>query len=86
MADIKPYERYKKDRSTQPKKHNIENYSDFQKALLSAVEKQTAPQKPVKWFALSRMWRYEQPQAGRLREFYQLSAELFGSSKRVILA
>ena len=31
MADIKPYERYKKDRRNQPKKHNIENYSDFQK-------------------------------------------------------
>lgn len=35
--------------------------------------------KPVKWFALSRMWRYERPQRGRNREFYQLSAELFGS-------
>ena len=45
------------------------------------VEKQKCIQKPVKWFALSRMWRYEQPQAGRLREFYQLSAELFGSAK-----
>ena len=50
MADIKPYERYKKDRRNQPKKHNIENYSDFQKALLYAVESQTAPKKPVKWF------------------------------------
>jgi len=49
MADT-PYERYKKDRSTTPKKQNIENYSDFQKALLSAVERQTAPKKPVKWF------------------------------------
>ena len=45
------------------------------------VEKQKGVPKPVKWFALSRMWRYEQPQAGRLREFYQLSAELFGSAK-----
>jgi len=45
------------------------------------VKKQKCIQKPVKWFALSRMWRYEQPQAGRLREFYQLSAELFGSAK-----
>ncbi|MEA3514212.1 MAG: histidine--tRNA ligase, partial [Nanoarchaeota archaeon] len=45
------------------------------------VKKQKCVQKPVKWFALSRMWRYEQPQAGRLREFYQFSAELFGSSK-----
>jgi len=49
MADT-AYERYRKDRRNQPKKHNIENYSDFQKALLAAVENQTAPKKPVKWF------------------------------------
>jgi histidyl-tRNA synthetase len=45
------------------------------------VEKQKGIPKPVKWFGLSRMWRYERPQAGRLREFYQLSVELFGSDK-----
>ena len=45
------------------------------------VEKQKALPKSVKWFGLSRMWRHERPQAGRLREFYQLSVELFGSNK-----
>ncbi|MFC1730520.1 histidine--tRNA ligase [candidate division KSB1 bacterium] len=45
------------------------------------VEKQMELPKPVKWFGISRMWRYERPQAGRLREFYQLSVELFGSDK-----
>lgn len=45
------------------------------------VEKQKSLAKPVKWFYLSRMWRYEQPQAGRLREFYQFGIELFGSDK-----
>jgi len=45
------------------------------------IEKQKELQKPVKWFALSRMWRYEAPQKGRLREFYQTSVELFGSDK-----
>jgi len=40
---------------------------------------QISSKKPVKWYSLSRMWRYEQPQKGRLREFYQLSVELFGS-------
>lgn len=45
------------------------------------LEKQKELAKPVKWFGLSRMWRYERPQAGRLREFYQLSVEMFGSSK-----
>ncbi len=43
------------------------------------IDKQKGLTKPVKWFALSRMWRYERPQAGRLREFYQFNCELFGS-------
>jgi histidyl-tRNA synthetase len=45
------------------------------------VQKQKQIPKPVKWFGLSRMWRYEKPQAGRLREFYQMSVEMFGSDK-----
>jgi len=43
------------------------------------VERQKSLAKPVKWFAFDRMWRYEAPQKGRDREFYQLSVELFGS-------
>lgn len=45
------------------------------------VENQRTLPKPVKWFCISRMWRYERPQKGRLREFYQLSVELFGSPR-----
>ncbi len=45
------------------------------------IEKQKELPKPVKWFYLSRMWRYEKPQSGRLREFYQFSCEIFGSSQ-----
>jgi len=45
------------------------------------IAKQKELPKPVKWFAIDRMWRYEAPQKGRLREFYQLSVELFGSDK-----
>jgi histidyl-tRNA synthetase len=43
------------------------------------VERQKELAKPVKWFAFDKMWRYEAPQKGRDREFYQLSVELFGS-------
>ena len=43
------------------------------------IENQKTLAKPVKWFSLDRMWRYEQPQKGRAREFYQLSIELFGA-------
>ena len=45
------------------------------------LQKQRELQKPVRWFGLSRMWRYEAPQKGRLREFSQLSVECFGSDK-----
>ena len=45
------------------------------------IEKQRSLAKPVKWYYLTRMWRYERPQQGRLREFYQYGTELFGSSK-----
>lgn len=45
------------------------------------VTKQKELPKPVKWYQTAPMWRYEAPQAGRLREFTQLSAELFGSDK-----
>ncbi len=45
------------------------------------VAKQKELPKPVKWFSINKMWRYEAPQAGRQREFSQLSVELFGSDK-----
>lgn len=44
------------------------------------IEQQRVVPKPVKWFALQKNWRYEAPQKGRLREFFQWSVELFGSS------
>jgi histidyl-tRNA synthetase len=47
------------------------------------INKQKEIQKPVKWFCISRMWRYEAPQKGRLREFYQFDLEIFGSEKAV---
>lgn len=46
------------------------------------IARQKELPKPVKWFYISRMWRYEAPQKGRLREFYQYGVELFGSDKQ----
>lgn len=37
-------------------------------------------QKPVKVYYMGSMFRYERPQAGRLREFHQFGVECFGSS------
>jgi len=45
------------------------------------IQKQKELPKPVKWFYIDRMWRYEKPQKGRLREFYQYGVEMYGSDK-----
>ncbi len=36
--------------------------------------------KPIKWFSLARCFRYEAPQAGRLREHFQLNVDCLGSA------
>ena len=33
---------------------------------------------PVRWYSVPNLWRYERPQRGRLREFWQLNIDLFG--------
>ncbi|HLY77095.1 MAG TPA: ATP phosphoribosyltransferase regulatory subunit, partial [Thermoplasmata archaeon] len=33
---------------------------------------------PVKWVTLSKLWRYEEPQAGRSREFSQVNFDILG--------
>ncbi len=37
-----------------------------------------AYKKPIKWFALPQLFRYERQQKGRLREHFQLNADIFG--------
>jgi len=34
--------------------------------------------KPIRWFSIPNLWRYERPQRGRLREHYQLNVDNFG--------
>lgn len=43
------------------------------------VAREQEMSKPVRWFALPKLWRYEQPQSGRLREFYQPNFDIFGA-------
>ncbi len=33
---------------------------------------------PVRWYSIPNFWRYERPQRGRLREFWQLNVDVFG--------
>jgi histidyl-tRNA synthetase len=36
--------------------------------------------KPMKWFCMPQMFRYERPQRGRLREHYQFNADIIGEA------
>lgn len=39
-----------------------------------------ALKKPIRWFAIPQLLRYERPQRGRLREHYQLNMDIVGES------
>ena len=34
--------------------------------------------RPIRWFSIANFWRYEKPQRGRGREFFQLNCDIFG--------
>jgi histidyl-tRNA synthetase len=36
--------------------------------------------KPIKWFSISSFFRFEKPQKGRLREFYQINCDILGDN------
>ena len=36
--------------------------------------------RPIKWFNIGEQYRYERPQKGRLRAFYQFNADIFGEA------
>lgn len=44
------------------------------------VARQQAVSKPIKWYSTRPFWRYEEPQQGRYREFYQTNVDIFGSA------
>src|SRR5205085_5613375 len=39
-----------------------------------------ALRKPVRWFSMPQLFRYERQQKGRLREHYQLNVDIFGET------
>lgn len=39
--------------------------------------------KPLRVYNIGKVWRYEKPQAGRYREFYQADVDVFGSDSRL---
>src|SRR5512132_1157477 len=40
-----------------------------------------ALRKPVRWFSVPQLFRYERQQRGRLREHFQLNVDIFGESE-----
>jgi len=42
------------------------------------AQKQNQLPKPIRWFSIGPRWRYEKPQKGRAREFYQWDLDLLG--------
>lgn len=42
-----------------------------------AAKRQELPY-PLRWYSIPNLWRYERPQRGRLREFWQLNVDMFG--------
>src|SRR5215217_2402424 len=46
--------------------------------MVAAAER--AYKKPIKWFAIPQLFRYERQQKGRLREHFQLNADIIGET------
>ncbi len=42
------------------------------------AQKQKEMAKPLRWYGIIRCWRYERPQTGRLREFFQFNIDCLG--------
>src|SRR3954470_6133488 len=43
--------------------------------------KANAMRKPIRWFSMPQLFRYERQQKGRLREHFQLNVDIFGASE-----
>ena len=43
--------------------------------------KGTALKRPIRWYSIARLFRYEKMQKGRLREFFQLNMDILGSDE-----
>lgn len=56
---------------------------EFTPTLARMVSTRKDLVKPLKWYSIEKFWRYEEPQAGRFREFYQLNADIVGSNSTI---
>lgn len=47
--------------------------------MVAQIHREVA--KPLRWYAIPNLMRYEKPQKGRLREFWQFNADIFGAGQ-----
>lgn len=47
-----------------------------------AVARQRDYKKPLRWYGIGQFFRYEKPQKGRTREFYQLNTDILGEKSK----
>lgn len=48
--------------------------------MVAQIHREVA--KPLRWYAIPNLMRYEKPQKGRLREFWQYNADIFGGDEQ----
>lgn len=48
--------------------------------MVSQIHREVS--KPIRWYAIPNLMRYEKPQKGRLREFWQYNADIFGGDEK----
>jgi len=51
--------------------------------LARMIQQRKDLSKPIKWFSMPRCFRYEAPQLGRLREFFQFNIDCLGSESMI---
>ncbi len=49
--------------------------------MVAGVHRETS--KPIRWYSLPNLMRYEKPQRGRLREHWQFNADIFGAEDKL---
>jgi histidyl-tRNA synthetase len=49
--------------------------------MVSSIHRETP--KPIRWYAIPNLMRYEKPQRGRVREHWQLNVDIFGAPGRL---
>lgn len=49
--------------------------------MIATINKQTA--KPIRWYSIPNLMRYEKPQRGRVREHWQFNVDIFGAPENL---